>query len=451
MVALVIGLFIAGLDMSVVNVMLPTLADTFGVPVTGVAIVVTGYVAAMAATLLFFGRWVDLWRAESVFAMGLLVFSLSSFLCAMSTRFEMLLAARVIQGLGGAMSAAASGAVVMRRFPPNRIGSVMGVMMMALGLGNASGPPIGGWLLQQVAWHWIFLVQVPVGLLGAALMGLGGPPVVAESERHGADWRKRLDWQGALWCMAGFPLLLTGLGRLAAGHWRAPETLLFLAAAIFCVAGFMRSQRRHSDPLLRFDVFRNPDVTAAVAAKGTLQMTMQGWVMVFPFFLERGVGFSTARIGSVLMVLSMAMLVTTPSVGRLVDRRSPWKILGVALIFVAAAIGGGLVLDPRQPGGLLWVVMVFFGLGQAAFLVTTSVVIVKAAPKGSEGMYSALNTVIMPVGAALGSTLFSGLYAAGAADGTPHLGFSAALWGMLAVVVVLAGGLACRRSLTGIR
>lgn len=427
------GLFLAGIDMSVVNVMLPVLSKSFEVSIDAAAVIITVYVGIMAATQLFFGRCSDIFEAEGLFFTGIFIFTLSSFLCGISFKFHWLIISRVLQGLGGAMAAAASGAVILRNYPYDKIGSTLGLMMMSVGIGNACGPPIGGIILMHFSWHWIFIGQVPLGIISCILIGFRGFKRI-DPEKSA---KTGFDLAGTFISIAFLVLFLGFLSKLSTLRIKEPAIFVLFFGFTACGYIFYRHEKKYSFPLVRFSAFKDKVFKTAFFLKMLVLMIMQGWVIIFPFFMVRVWNLSTDRVGAVLMVLSAVMFLATPVAGKFADRSLEWKTIKTGFFLVFSGVVFSFFLGEKTSYFLLIFLMAVFGLGMSSYLVATSAVILKSAPKGEEGMFSAFNTLLMPIGSAVGSTVFSGLYITGTGFRDQFSGFQTALGGMVLISVII--------------
>lgn len=431
--SLIAGLFLAGIDMSVVNVMLPVLSESFQVSIDAAAVIITVYVGIMAATQLFFGRCSDIYEAEGLFFTGILFFTFSSFLCAVSFEFHWLILSRILQGLGGAMAAAASGAVILRNYPHEKIGSTLGLMMMAVGIGNACGPPLGGIMLMHFSWHWIFAAQVPIGVLSCFLIGFKGFKKINSDK----NIQKGFDLKGTCLSIVLLVFFLGFLFKLSALDIKNFYTFALMSGFILSGFAFYRHEKKYPFPLVRLSVFKEKIFKNAFFLKLFILMIMQGWVIIFPFFMVKIWNLETDKVGAVLMILSAVMFAATPVAGKLSDREFEWKVMNFGFLLVICAVFSSFMLNNEPSFFLLIPLMAVFGLGMSSFLVASSSIILKSAPKGEEGMFSAFNTLLMPIGSATGSTLFSGLYMTGTNYGGQFLGFRTALSGMSCIGLII--------------
>lgn len=433
-VSLLLGMFVSGLDTSIVNIILPTLQSVFRVRTDQAMMLATIYLTMLAGLQLLFGRCADLFDAAAVFLGGLILFLLGSVGCALSFTFVHILASRAIQGAGGAMMAASFGALILAAFPRDRIGSVLGAAITVMGIGTIIGPPLGGFLVERASWHWAFFVNIPLCLAAIAMLTYS----LRAKARSSVSLRERLsrlDVRGGILSVVMFTSLPIGIGTLTGNGGALRTGLMFGLFAVSLVC-FIVAERRAEHPLLRLSLFRDRGLILLLSIKVTLFMVLNGVLLVFPFFLTRSVGLSPARTGLLLLGNAIAMAVATPLAGRMTDRRGGNGIMvwGCAVLLGVAA--GSLLLSAQPPIAVLLATLVLFGASMAAVLISSTALLLQRAPKGQEGIFSAMNSLSMSVGGSLGLAVFSSLYALGATGGqgapAAHGGFTTALSGVTA-------------------
>jgi EmrB/QacA subfamily drug resistance transporter len=414
------------LDGTIVTVALPSIQRDLGFSATGLEWVVNGYLIAFGGLLLLSGRLGDLLGARRVFVAGILIFSVASLACGLAVSQQMLIVARFAQGAGGAMASAVSLGMIVRLFPaPGEQARAMGGYSFT-GAGGASlGLVLGGVLTQTLSWHWIFFVNVPIGV-AVAVAG-----AVVLDDMPGIGLRAGADAVGALLVTAG---LMTGVYATAGTTrygWGSARTLAVGGVAVALLAGFTVRQARTRTPLLPLRLFRSREVSAANAVQALTVAAAFGFQVLISQYLQRVLGYSPEQAG--LALLPTAVMIGTLSVGasaRLNARFGPRVMLITGLLPMAA----GLALLLRLPvaGGyaayLLPTMVLFGGFGVAFPAMIT--LAMSAASTSDAGVTSGLVNTTQQVGAALGVAVLSTL----AAARTAHLA---------------AGGMAAAAALTG--
>jgi EmrB/QacA subfamily drug resistance transporter len=396
------------LDGTIVTVALPAIQRDLGFSATGLEWVVNGYLIAFGGLLLLAGRLGDLAGGKRVFLAGLILFTLASLACGFATSQPMLVAARFVQGAGGATASAVSLGMIIRLFSaPRERAKAMGVYSFT-GAGGASlGLVLGGVLTEALSWHWIFFVNVPFGLLAAAAGWYLLDDFAGIGVRAGADA------VGAMLVTTGLMLGVYAIAGTTRYGWGSARTLLIAGGAVMLLAGFVARQRRARTPLLPLRVFGVRDVSVANAVQALTVAAAFGFQVLIPQYMQRVLGYGPAAAG--VAMLPAAVVIAVLSVGvsaRLNARFGPRAMLAGGLVPVAA----GLALLVRVPvsGGypayLLPTMLLVGGFGLAFPAMIT--LAMSAASASDAGVTSGLVNTTQQVGAALGVAVLSTLAAA---------------------------------------
>ncbi len=401
---LALGTIMATLDISVVNIALPTLSRSFGVPLTTVEWVVLAYVLTITGLLLALGRLADRYGRRRIYGIGLALFTLASALCAAAHGAHLLIAARTLQGLGAAMMTANSAALLIVSFSPEERGHALGAFGAAVGAGLALGPPLGGALVQSLSWRWIFIINLPVGLLALALLRRRLPPDPPPGSGP------KLPLAGAaMWC-AALVLFMLALSRGPSHGWGVAGVgpLLGLAAAL--LAGFALMERRAADPLLPVADLQGP---LGIAVTLTLVGNLVSIAVAFhlPLYLEEVLAFGAGRSGAWLAVLPATALVLAPLAGRWSDRwgTRPLTVTGFGLTAAGLVTLAGVGVAPH-PARIL-AGMAAVGVGQGLFAVPNARALLSAVPPERLGLANGLQGTMRNLGIAGGAALTAALLA----------------------------------------
>ena len=329
--ALALGTLMATLDISVVNIALPTLSRTFGVPLTTIEWVVLSYVLTITGLLLTLGRDAVHDARRRHYGDWLALVTVASAQRDPSPGARALIAARALQGLGAAMMTANSSAILISCFPEQERGRALGAFGATVGVGLALGPPLGG-LLIRWSWRWIFVITLPLGLLAIAQLFARVPPdPPAVARRGGLSLPSAAAWCGAL------VLLMLALSRGPESGFRSGAVWLMFAAAVALLAVFAATERRSAGPLLPLGDLRGP-LGAAVL------LTMLGQALSIavgfhmPLYLEEVQGFDAARSGRWLAIMPLAALIAAPLAGRWADRWGSRRLTRLGLLIAAAGL-----------------------------------------------------------------------------------------------------------------
>src|SRR5579872_1762883 len=274
LVAIIIGAFMAVLDTTATNVAVPSLVKDFHSPLSTIQWVIAGYTLAQAAVIPLAGWLSDRYGAKQVFLTSIVLFTLGSALCATAQSSGMLIAFRVLQGLGGGFIFPVALAYIYRLAPPERVGMVTGLMGIPILLGPAVGPVLAGWLVQDASWRWIFLINVPVGVIGLVL-GLRSLPAVA----RGAV--EALDYAGIILGPLAFAALVYGISE-GSTSWTSGNTIGGIVVGSLALIAFIVVELGAATPLLQLRVFRSLDFDLAILGLWAGQFALFGALFLVP-------------------------------------------------------------------------------------------------------------------------------------------------------------------------
>ena len=410
------GVFMFTLDASIVNVALPTLAQSFGASLALLQWIPLAYLLVIATLVLGAARLGDVHGRKRAYLFGLGVFTVASVLCGLAPGVGWLIAFRVLQGFGAVFVSALGGAIVAQTFPQNERGRALGVISSCVTLGVALGPTIGAFIIDAVGWRWMFLVNVPVGLAAMAIVRRVVPDFAP------TPTRLPFDWAGTLFIavvIGGFSLALTFGQRTGFGH-ALPLSLLGVAA--LGLAAFLLAQARADAPLLDLALFTPRSVSAGLAMAVLAFVAIGATSFTLPFFLQLGLGLPIATVGLLMAISPTVGAIASPLCGALADRFGPrWvSLIGMLLM----ALGGLLLsrLDEATTTLRFALTIAPVGFGMAMFAAANTSAVMNAVPRERLGIASGLlslartlgQSTAIPIAAAL-LTLFA-LGHAGAID-----------------------------------
>ncbi|MEA4909059.1 MAG: MFS transporter [Anaerolineaceae bacterium] len=432
-----IASFMAALDGSVVNTVLPVIREAFGSEVATVEWVVVVYLLVVSGILLTVGRLGDLRGHRPAFLSGFVIFVIGSALCGMAGSALLLVAFRVVQALGAAMLMANSPAILTKSFPATQRGQALGTQATMTYLGMTVGPSLGGWLAQDFGWRSIFYINVPVGLV-ALLLGWFIIPSDPVHERT-----ERFDLGGALLFMSGLIALLLGLNQGAAWGWTSPAILGLLAVSMALLAVFIRRELRVTEPMLDLSLFRRPVFSAATASAVLNYMSLYPVGFVMPFYLIQGLGLNSAQAGLLLTAEPAIMAIVAPISGTLSDRIGSRLPATLGMVILAGGLVMLSLLGPESSQATIIVALLLCGLGTGIFVSPNNSALMGAAPGNRQGIAAGILATARNVGMALGTGLAGAIL-------TTFLGSSrpGALYQGTHVAFLVAAGLALASGLT---
>ena len=390
-----LSIFMLLLDITIVNVALPDIQRDLGSSFEDLQWVVDAYALALAALLLASGSLADLLGRRRVFLVGIVLFSAASLLCGLSTSPSMLNAARGLQGIGGAMMFATSLALIAQEFEPHERGTAFGIWGATTGFAVAVGPLIGGVLTDGFGWEWIFLVNVPIGLVTAAITAARVP----ESER---DSTARIDWPGLVTFSSGLFCLVYALIRGNDDGWGSAKVVSLLTTAALLLAIFVTVELRRDQPMLDLRLFRIPTFTGAQIVAFSLHASMFSMFLYITLYMQNVLRYSPLETGVRFLPISVLSFIVAPLAGKLAERFPIRVFLGTGLTLV----GVGLLLmsgiDPGDGWTTLLGGFILGGIGIGCVnppLATTAIGVVE--PRRG-GVASGINSTFRQVGTAVG-------------------------------------------------
>jgi EmrB/QacA subfamily drug resistance transporter len=387
LLATVLGSSVALLDATVVNVALPAIGADLDASFAALQWTVNGYTLTLAAFILLGGSLGDRFGRRRVFLVGVAWFAAASVLCGLAANVEMLVAARVLQGVGGALLTPGSLALIFASFPAEDRGRAVGAWSALGGLSAAVGPFLGG-VLVEVSWRLVFLLNVP---LCAAVVGIALRHVPESADEEAPT---SLDLAGAGTGVAGLGALTFGL--VAAGEQGAsPAVIACCAAGVLALAAFVVVERRARAPMLPVDIFRERQFTAANLVTFAVYAALGGVFFLLVVHLQVSSGYSPLLAGTALLPVTAAMLVLSPRSGALAERRGPRlpMTLGPLLCATGIALMLRIGVDADYVTDVLPAVVVFgVGLGTTVAPLTTAAL--AAAPSRHAGVASGVNNAV---------------------------------------------------------
>ncbi len=420
------------LDVSIVNVALPTIGEKLDFSRGNLQWVVTAYALALGGFLLLGGRAADLLGRRRVFMVGVSLFTLASLACGLSNSEGLLIAARAVQGLGGAIISPAALSIVSTTFTEgSERNKALGIWGALGGSGAAVGVLLGGVVTKYLGWEWIFFVNVPVG---AAVLLLA-PRIIRESRRETEE--KRYDPFGALTITGGLALLVYAISRAPFVGWGTARTILPLIAAIALIAAFLVIERRVREPLMPFDIFRVRTVSGANIVGFLLGAVLFANFFILTLYVQNVLHFSALKAGVTFLATAGTAVLAAGVAQALVTRVGvkPILVLGLALMtagmlwYTQIPVDGAYGTD-LLPGYLL------VGVGLAFSYVPVSIASLAGVEASQAGLASGLINTSQQIGGAIGVALASTVFSTHIGSGRPTLsrlteGYSLAFWVMV--------------------
>ncbi|GAB0119348.1 DHA2 family efflux MFS transporter permease subunit [Acidisoma sp. 7E03] len=432
--------FMQNLDSTVVATALPAMAKSFDVAPVTMNIAITSYLVSLAACIPASGWFADRFGARTVFRAAILVFTLASVLCGMSDSLGLLVIARILQGLGGAMMVPVGRLLLLRRVGKKDLVSVMSWLTMPGLLGPVIGPPVGGFLVTTLSWHWIFFINIPIGALGVLLVTL----FIREDERVAAT---QFDMVGQILAGIGMAGLIMGLSSFGRGALPPALAVGLTAVGAAAAGAYLRHARRTPHPLLDVTLLKIPTFAISVGAGSLFRVGIGAMPFLLPLMLQIGFGLSAFHSGLVTFVSAAGALVTKPVARPALKRLGFRTLLAGNALISALVLGLTAAFRPDWPLAVIYGVLLLGGVFRSLQFTAYNTIAYADIPElrmsAATSFYSTLQQLSLTAGVTLGA---AALGLAGFLAGKPHPrleDFSAAFL-VVAAVMLPAAFLALR-------
>jgi EmrB/QacA subfamily drug resistance transporter len=390
------SLFIVGLDNTIVNVALPAISRDLHASLSGLQWTVDAYTLVLAGLLMLSGSTADRVGRRRTFQTGLVIFTVGSLLCGFAPSLGWLVAARMLQAVGGSMLNPVAMSIITNTFhDPRERARAIGVWGGVVGISLAAGPVVGGALVDSANWRLIFWINVPVGVLAFVLAALFVPESRAERPR-------RPDPLGQLFVLVMLVSLTYGIIEGPNAGWSAPEIIGCFGLAALALSGLLWWEPRRAEPLLDLRFFRNPSFTGATLIAVTGFSALSGYLFLNTVYLQEVRGFSALRAGLYTLPIALLTLVLAPVSGRIVAARGPRIPLAIAGVCLTLSSLPLLRLTDHTAAAWLFVSYVVFGIGFALLNPPITNAAVSGMPRAQAGVAAAVASTSRQVGNSLG-------------------------------------------------
>jgi EmrB/QacA subfamily drug resistance transporter len=425
------GLFMIMLDNTVVNVALPSIQADIGADLSELQWIVTGYALSFAALMLIGGKLADAYGRRLIFVVGIVVFTLASLWCGLADSGNMLIIARIVQGAGAALMNPATLSIIAATFPPKERGMAIGIWAGVSALALAIGPLLGGLLTEHLSWHWIFFVNVPIGVVAIAASYL----LITESKD---STHVSLDLPGLGTSALGLFALTYGLIEANAYGWSSARIVGSFVVAVVSLTAFVVIERRRRAPMLDLSLFRSGTYAGANIAMLLTALSMFGVFFFVSLYMQNVLGYSAVQAGAAFLPMTLMIILVAPIAGKSSDKYGSRWLMTIGMVLLGVQL---LYLSQLDAGASFWNLLPGFlvgGLGMALTMTPTAAAATRAVPVEKSGVGSAVLNAMRQVGGSVGIALMGAIVAA-EASGRPGVeGFMAGYERALFVAALIA-------------
>ena len=401
-----LGTFMAVLDATIVNVGLPKIMASFGVGIDKIEWVVTAYMLAMAVMLASAGWLADRFGYKRVYFLGLFFFTLGSFLCGLSNNENMLILARVIQGLGAGTLMPLGMAIVTREFPVEQRGMALGFWGISAAASVSFGPLIGGFLIDHFSWQLIFDVNIPIGLIALLVT------VIIQRE-YKAKIIQKFDLLGFITSALSLPLILYALTESASTTntqgWSSPHVLLSFAIAIILLAIFITHELTTPFPLMELRMLGNYNFGISNLMMFVFGIGMFGSTFLLPLYLQNSLGYTAIQAGAVFLPVGIIQGLTSPTVGWFGDKTNPKIPIIIGILILSASFFVNATLSFLSERPIIMLSLYMRGLGMGMVFTPLSALALVDIPRVKMAQASGMFNIIRQLGGSFGVAILATL------------------------------------------
>jgi len=402
--AVMIGGFMASVDSSIVNLILPTLVKDLNTDFSIVQWVVVSYLLTVTTLILIMGRLGDMVGKKKVYLSGFVLFTAGSVLCGLATSVYWLIGFRVLQGVGGTMILALGFAVATEAFPPAERGKAMGLLASVVSMGVIVGPVIGGFLVDFLSWHWIFFVNLPIGLLGSFM-------VVKYVPDSSSQVKRKFDFKGAtIFFMCMFSLLM-GLTFGQRSGFEKTEVLGLLSISLICALLFIVVEMKSKSPVIDLKMFKNVFLSVNLLITFLFYFAISGVFVLAPFYLQNILGYMANQMGLLFGAMSIMMVLLSPVSGILSDRLGTSTIIiSSLLIMMLSYFCLSMGISANSTTIECIIAMLLFGTGMGLFMSPSHSAVMGAITKEYLGIISGLLILARTLGQVAGVSILGTIW-----------------------------------------
>lgn len=388
--------FMATLDGSIVNVALPVMSNKLSVSMASIQWVVTSYLIVIVGTILVFGRLADIKGKTTVFKLGIIIFTIGSFLCGFTNSLIVLVLSRCLQAIGAAGTMSTSQGIITHVFPSNERGRALGLNGTFVALGSMVGPPIGGIIVSVLSWQYIFLINVPIGIL-ALILAIRTLP-----KNNNASSNEKLDIKGAV--LFGLTMILL-FGALTLGNdigYDNVGIIISFVISIILFILFIKVERKIPTPLLKLDIFNNSLFSLSIFCAFISFVAISCSNIILPFYLQYVMKLTPSVTGFLMMVSPIILSVVAPMSGYISDRVGSEVLTFLGLIGTSLGLAFMAFLNQYSHIGSLVIFIAIMTIGNGMFQSPNNSLVMSTVDKKNLGIAGGINALVRNLGMVFG-------------------------------------------------
>ena len=392
--------FITQIDTGMVTLSLPSIAAKFGISSSAATWISSIYIVFISATVLLFGKLGDTYGHFKVLKMGMVVFTISTLFAGLSTNFQTLLIARVVQAIGASASLGNSHGTITRMFPPEECGRVFGINACAVALGTVIGPSIGGIILENFSWNMLFLSEVPLCIFIVILQFL-----MLKNEEDGTG--EKIDWRGSCYFFVTIASFFISLQQSQKLGISSPFVLGgFIVAGVFITA-FIRWQKKTATPLLDLDLFKSKMLTFSLICTTLSYSTISAFNLIMPFYLQNVREMTPSESGLLLAIYPLLLVFIAPISGRLSEKIGCEILTIYGLGFSIIALVGMTFITQSSSYWIVILLIFILAIGSGLFQSSNILLVMRSVPSKRLGIGGSLNALSRNIGNNFGVVLMT--------------------------------------------
>lgn len=394
--------FMNTLDSSIVNVALPTMSKQLGTDMAGIEWVVTSYLITICALILLFGRLGDIVGKNRIFKFGTVVFILGSLMCGIARTLPVLIVARIIQAIGSAATMATNQGIITGAFSSKKRGKALGMLGTAVALGTMTGPTLGGIMVSVMPWEYIFLINVPIGIIVYII----GKNILKDIPKK---QEVKMDYKGVILFMTSIVLLFLTINKAKEIGFFNKYIVLALIIAVLLLLIFIKAEKNGKYPMLDISIFKNKLFSMSIFCAFIVYVAMGSINIILPFYFQDVLGLTPGKAGLMLTIAPIILAIVGPISGYVSDKIGSEKISFIGLTIFAIGILLVSIFKERSSLLLVGIIIGTVSIGNAMFQSPNNSLVMSTVDKKKLGIAGSVNGLVRNLGNTTGVALSTGI------------------------------------------